>query len=348
MLALSPATLPSRKRFASGRTASVLIMCPPHPRPLVFIVDGAPASLAVAARVLAAGGCDAASAATGEDALAQLEFLQPDVVVLETSLPGRLDGYEVCRRLQADDRWRHLPVVFLSAFPDAASRVRGFEAGATDCLARAIHPTELVARLRAHARTGSRLRKLQAQNADLRGEVARSREHEDYLRRSLDRAVITGVDRRVGFCTLPARRLLERFFPDHRSPDVLPPALAAWLADGALAPWRLERDGCRLEVSLQSGPPAATAGRRFLLTLVEHLPACPGEGPASLARLGLTPRETEVLYWIAHGKTNPETGIILRAAPNTIKKHMQNIMLKLGVETRLAAASRALEVIGLS
>jgi DNA-binding CsgD family transcriptional regulator len=55
-----------------------------------------------------------------------------------------------------------------------------------------------------------------------------------------------------------------------------------------------------------------------------------------------------VLYWIAHGKTNPEVAIILDAALNTVKKHVQNILLKLGVETRLAAALRATEILGLS
>jgi DNA-binding CsgD family transcriptional regulator len=72
-----------------------------------------------------------------------------------------------------------------------------------------------------------------------------------------------------------------------------------------------------------------------------------GESPASLLCLGLTAREAEVLFWIAHGKTSPEIAIILDAALNTVKKHVQNILLKLGVETRLAAALRATEILGL-
>ena len=51
--------------------------------------------------------------------------------------------------------------------------------------------------------------------------------------------------------------------------------------------------------------------------------------PVSLWRLGLTPPEAEVLYWIAHGKSNPEIAIILEAALNTVKRHVQNILVSL-------------------
>lgn len=87
-------------------------------------------------------------------------------------------------------------------------------------------------------------------------------------------------------------------------------------------------------------------GVSFMLLLEEH--ATGGESPASLLCLGLTPREAEVLFWTAHGKTSPEIAIILDAALNTVKKHVQNILLKLGVESRLAAALRASEILGMA
>jgi DNA-binding NarL/FixJ family response regulator len=65
-------------------------------------------------------------------------------------------------------------------------------------------------------------------------------------------------------------------------------------------------------------------------------------GDASpLGSLGLTPRETEVLNWIAKGKTNCEIGVILSAATRTICKHVQRILSKLSVENRTAAAAIA-------
>src|SRR6188508_194201 len=61
-----------------------------------------------------------------------------------------------------------------------------------------------------------------------------------------------------------------------------------------------------------------------------------------LGSLGLTPRETEVLTWIAQGKTNYEIGVILSACTGTICKHVQRILVKLSVENRTAAAAIAL------
>lgn len=60
---------------------------------------------------------------------------------------------------------------------------------------------------------------------------------------------------------------------------------------------------------------------------------------------GLTAREAEVLLWVAQGKSNPEISSILGAAENTIKKHLQHIFEKMGVDNRNAATLRTLEVL---
>ena len=62
-----------------------------------------------------------------------------------------------------------------------------------------------------------------------------------------------------------------------------------------------------------------------------------------LETLGLSPREAEVLLWIAQGKNNEEIGIILGTSRNTIKKQVMHLLEKLGVENRNAAAVRAIE-----
>lgn len=68
--------------------------------------------------------------------------------------------------------------------------------------------------------------------------------------------------------------------------------------------------------------------------------------PAPLEQaLGLTPREAEVLLWVAQGKGNAEIAIILGATEHTIKKHLQNIFEKLGLDSRNACTVRALEVL---
>ena len=82
---------------------------------------------------------------------------------------------------------------------------------------------------------------------------------------------------------------------------------------------------------------------RNIMTYMYPSPIFNGEGNASaLDSLGLTRRETEVLTWIAQGKTNYEIGVILSACTGTICKHVQRILVKLSVENRTAAAAIAL------
>jgi DNA-binding NarL/FixJ family response regulator len=65
-----------------------------------------------------------------------------------------------------------------------------------------------------------------------------------------------------------------------------------------------------------------------------------------LLKLGLTPRAAETLLWLAQGKTNSDIATILDITESTVKKHVQEIFEKLGVETRSAATVRTLEVLG--
>lgn len=69
------------------------------------------------------------------------------------------------------------------------------------------------------------------------------------------------------------------------------------------------------------------------------------KSPRPLEGLGLTPREAEILFWVAQGKTNTEIGTILQISPATAKKHLENIYSKLGTENRASATLRALETL---
>lgn len=82
----------------------------------------------------------------------------------------------------------------------------------------------------------------------------------------------------------------------------------------------------------------------------KHRP--PGEfnpdftSPAPLERLGISPREAEVLLWLAQGKSNADIAGITSVAESTVKKHLQHIFEKLGLENRQAAALLAVRVLG--
>jgi ATP/maltotriose-dependent transcriptional regulator MalT len=88
--------------------------------------------------------------------------------------------------------------------------------------------------------------------------------------------------------------------------------------------------------------------RRERILLMEERRAQPHartDSAETLEVFGITHREAEVLRWLAEGKSNPEIGIILAIATRTVKKHLEHIFPKLGVENRTTAAARALEVL---
>ncbi len=317
------------------------------PRARVLIVDDVPANLDVLVDVLDGAGYDVRVAESGEGALRQLDHARPDLILLDVTMPG-IDGYETCRRVKADLRWRDTPVLFLTAHHDPAEKLRGFDAGAVDFITKPLHPPEVLARVRAHLQIRALQHALAERNVELERAVALRLEAERQLQESLDRAVlIVGEGGTIQFCTRLARRLLTRFFPGENDQSArLPVALADWAADAARrpGPWTGPGAETRLGARLfAEGQP----GAGFML-LLEEKPSGAVGSPGRLTALGLTAREAEVLYWIAHGKTSPEIAIILDAAPNTIKKHVQNILPKLGVETRLAAALRAAELMGIT
>src|ERR671913_2316480 len=91
-------------------------------------------------------------AASGEDALWMAASTSYDAVVLDVMLPG-LDGFEVCRRLRADEVWT--PVLMLTARDAVEDRVAGLDGGADDYLVKPFSFDELLARVRALARRGA-------------------------------------------------------------------------------------------------------------------------------------------------------------------------------------------------
>ncbi len=148
----------------------------------------------------------------------------------------------------------------------------------------------------------------------------------------------------VVFCIRLAQRLLERYFPEHADPTTLPPPLTVWLAGTPQAGrWSVEGPEGQLEV--RRFRPADDPGAYVVRVLEEKTVGV--HSPEPLLHLRLTMSEAEVLYWAAHGKSNQETAIILDKSLNTIKKHVVNLIEKMGVETRLMAALQAAEILEL-
>ena len=84
---------------------------------------------------------------SGEEALHRLEEQSPDLILLDVMMPG-MDGYEVCRRIKAEPRWRHVPVVMLTAKDTTRDMVHGLEIGADDYITKPFNTDELIARIK--------------------------------------------------------------------------------------------------------------------------------------------------------------------------------------------------------
>jgi len=100
-------------------------------------------------------GFEVASFTSGKEGLEHLRRSPADLVLLDIMLPD-LDGFEICKRLRAEDRIRSLPVIFLTAKGEEIDRVLGLEIGADDYVVKPFSPRELVARVKAVLRRQAR------------------------------------------------------------------------------------------------------------------------------------------------------------------------------------------------
>ena len=114
-------------------------------RPKVLVVDDAPANCEMLEAILAPRGYAVLSASTGREALEKIAVEEPDLILLDIVMPG-MDGYEVCRRLRADERTRLLPVVMVTA-SEEQEKTRALEAGADDFVQKPLNQAELLARV---------------------------------------------------------------------------------------------------------------------------------------------------------------------------------------------------------
>ena len=91
-------------------------------------------------------GYEVLTALDGEQALEMARAEQPDLIVLDIMMP-KLDGYETCKLLKADDKTRHIPVILLSAKGRHTDQKIGYEVGADDYITKPFSPRKLVERI---------------------------------------------------------------------------------------------------------------------------------------------------------------------------------------------------------
>jgi DNA-binding response OmpR family regulator/DNA-binding CsgD family transcriptional regulator len=292
---------------------------------VVLVVDDVPDNLSVLHDALDESGYTVLVATSGEAALQRAAQALPDIVLLDAMMPG-LDGFEVAKRLKAAARTAHIPIIFMTGLTDTEHLVAALEAGGVDYVTKPIKPREVLARMGVHLQSARLAR--QTRNAlDAFGYAS---------------ITVRPSDGRLMWQTPLARELLLTYYGT--SAPETPAAILDWLrrhlkdAERQIEPPRLcaEIGARRLSIRLHR----QTGDDDWLIVMREVSDAAIIEA-MSLA-LKLTAREAEVMYWVVKGKINRDIADIVGASPATVKKHLERIFAKLGVETRTAAAGMAM------
>jgi DNA-binding NarL/FixJ family response regulator len=290
---------------------------------VILIVDDVPDNLAVLSDALDEAGYMVLIATDGLGAIERLGFVTPNLILLDAVMPG-MDGFETCKRIRSLPSASHVPVIFMTGLTETEHVVKGFEVGGNDYVIKPIEPREVIARIAAHLRNASMI--------SLATAASEAAAHA---------VIVLDRDGVPIWQTSKAVEWMDAYFPESDSKaSALPVVLHGWVYEHLAS---VTRNSCP-DATLRVKGPLAELSVRFskgersgdlLLVLEESISAEP------MANFQLTPRESDVLAWLAKGKTNRDIAEILGMSPRTVNKHLEHIFVKMGVETRSAAAALA-------
>ncbi|MBB4184677.1 MULTISPECIES: response regulator [Sinorhizobium] len=300
---------------------------PANPRDIVLLVDDSPEALGFLTEALEQSGFSVLIATSGNAALNIADRITPDIILLDAVMPG-MDGFDTCVRLKANASVTQVPVVFMTGLTETEHVVRALEAGGVDYLTKPINIDELRARIRVHL---SNARSAQSARVAL-----------DAAGRHL--LAVRG-DGGVRWSTPQATRLVNAATGSDDGLAVVTARIAEWMRQrekqgSGQGSFTLQQAG---QTGLQISYLGAIGANEYLFRLTaEH-----GISDDEMLRQHflLTQRESEVLSWIAKGKSNRDIGEILGLSARTVTKHLEQIYVKLGVENRASAAVKATQVL---
>lgn len=300
-------------------------------RDIVLVVDDSPETLSLLTDALEEAGITVLVAVEGANALALVEQITPDIILMDAIMPG-MTGFETCRALKTNKALAHVPVIFMTGLSETEHIVQGLEAGGVDYVTKPIVPSEIIARMKVHLANAR-----QTQGAQV----------------ALDAAgrflLAANLDGRVLWSTPQATRLMAQIAPALPGEGfVLPDAVRQWL-EACQVSDAAQRDGIDLSRladaprTLKLAYVGQIGGREFLLRVIEEAPARDEE--VLRRALSITQREAQVLMWIARGKANRDIAQILGLSPRTVNKHLEQIYAKIGVENRASATALAVRAL---
>lgn len=285
-------------------------------QPVILVVEDAPDTLRMLCDALIAEGYEVVAARDAAEAIERLEVTVPDGVLLDAVMPG-LDGFGLCKQIKATPAWSHVPVLFMTGLSESDHVIRGFAAGAVDYVVKPLRLPEVMARLATHVRN-ARVARLAQAAVDVAG---------------MGTVLLDTLGRPAWLSPQASEWLDQAFGLGARERKVA----QQWLFQA--------REGGEASVPIGSHGRlvARHMGQGGLGESMLLLAQTQADNAAleRLREIALTPRETEVLSWLAKGKTNRDIADILGMSHRTVNKHLEHVFEKLGVETRSAAAAIA-------
>lgn len=114
----------------------------------VLIVDDTRTIIQILTMILEKEGIDIETASSGEEALEKLKNTHIDTILLDIQMGKGIDGFETCRRIKANPKTKDIPVIFLTAFDDNQSKMKGFAAGGIDFISKNFDKNEIISRVK--------------------------------------------------------------------------------------------------------------------------------------------------------------------------------------------------------
>lgn len=145
----------------------------------ILIVDDVADNLTVLSELLMAEGYLVRPVTSGAMALKTIASGIPDIILLDIKMP-EMDGFQVCRRIKADEKFSEIPVIFISAYGEEEEKIKAFESGGVDYIMKPFHAGEIYARVKTHLALADAKKELAGINEELENKVfTRTRELED-------------------------------------------------------------------------------------------------------------------------------------------------------------------------
>jgi len=146
----------------------------------ILVVDDTPDNVRFLSKILAEYGYSVRKAISGTMALTAVQTQQPDLILLDIKMPD-LDGYEVCQKLKKDPTTESIPVIFLSAWSEVDSKLKGFQVGGIDYITKPFQFEEVIARIETQLTITRLQSQLKHQNQELRETLQELHQTQDKL-----------------------------------------------------------------------------------------------------------------------------------------------------------------------